>query len=270
VPRFDPELGEPGPDAGHADGVGIEVGRPPDAGTGDEDAVLLQVTDQLRRAAHRLGELAHRVHVGLGGAATPRSGPGRRRLGIRLGGNEHGGRRDRRHGNGHRGRHVDGRGGDGAPAGLIPRPRSGIGTGRQIIRPVDGGGLVAIGEIDVPLLPGQATPDDLEREEVLALLEEDPAEPLDVLVVELAVTRRRPFGVDEALALEEPDLGDADVGELLSQQGQDLTDRQVQTFCGHGARQPWVDSVKYTNRNFPTCSSSPWCRGPSSIRSRLR
>ena len=54
--------------------------------------------------------------------------------------------------------------------------------------------------------------DDLQREEVLLLLVQDPAQPGDVGVVELAVPRRRALRVDEALALEEPDLRDRDVG----------------------------------------------------------
>ncbi len=43
----------------------------------------------------------------------------------------------------------------------------------------------------------------------------------------LPVPRRRALGVDQALALEEPDLRDRDVGELLPQQGQDVTDGEV-------------------------------------------
>ena len=78
-----------------------------------------------------------------------------------------------------------------------------------------------------PLLVGQAVPDHLEGQEVLALLAQHPAQPLDVMVVELAVARRRALGVDQALALEESDLRDGDVGELLAQQREDVADRQV-------------------------------------------
>ena len=73
----------------------------------------------------------------------------------------------------------------------------------------------------------QAVLDHLERQEVVALLAQDPAQPLDVGLVELAVARRRALGVEQALALEEPDLGDRDVGELVLEQGEDLADRQV-------------------------------------------
>ena len=45
--------------------------------------------------------------------------------------------------------------------------------------------------------------------------------------VELAVARRRALRVDEALALEEADLRDRDVGELVAELGQHLADREV-------------------------------------------
>ena len=45
--------------------------------------------------------------------------------------------------------------------------------------------------------------------------------------VELPVARRRALGVDEALALEEPDLRDRDVRELVAQRREDLADREV-------------------------------------------
>src|SRR5664279_515348 len=75
--------------------------------------------------------------------------------------------------------------------------------------------------------------DHLERQEVLPLLAQHPTQSLDVVLVELAVARGRPFGVDQSLALEKADLGDGDVGELLAEQGQDVTDRQVRsrTHC---------------------------------------
>ena len=66
-------------------------------------------------------------------------------------------------------------------------------------------------------------------------------QPLDVAVVELAVARRRPLGLDQALALEEADLGDRDVGELLEQQAEHLADRQVRPLVHagrHGAATP--------------------------------
>ena len=59
--------------------------------------------------------------------------------------------------------------------------------------------------------------DHLQRQEVLALLAQDEAQPFDVGRVELAVARRRALGIDEPLALEEADLRDRDVGELVAE-----------------------------------------------------
>jgi hypothetical protein len=73
----------------------------------------------------------------------------------------------------------------------------------------------------------ESTLDHLQRQEVLALLAEHPPEALDVALVELAVSRRGPLGVDEPLAFEEPDLGDGDVGEFLAEQSQDVADRKI-------------------------------------------
>ena len=55
---------------------------------------------------------------------------------------------------------------------------------------------------------------------MLPLLAQDPLQALDIGVVELPVARRRALGVQQALALQEADLGDGDVGELLLQEGQ--------------------------------------------------
>ena len=70
---------------------------------------------------------------------------------------------------------------------------------------------------------------DLERQEMLPLLAQYPAKPRHVLLVELAVPRWRPLGIYETLTLEEPDLRDRDVGELLLQEGEDVTDREIAT-----------------------------------------
>ena len=58
---------------------------------------------------------------------------------------------------------------------------------------------------------------DLERQEVFALLAEHPFQALDVVVVELAVSRRCAFRIDESLAFQESDLRDRDVRKLLAQ-----------------------------------------------------
>ena len=84
------------------------------------------------------------------------------------------------------------------------------------------------GLVDLATL--QPIADDPQRQEVFALLAQDDPQTIDVEVVELAIARRCALGVDEALALEEADLGDGDVGELLEQERQDLTDGQVRVF----------------------------------------
>src|SRR5262249_48645946 len=110
----------------------------------------------------------------------------------------------------------------------------------------------------------EAILDDLEREEVLALLAQDPPQPLDVRGIELAVARRRPLRIDEALALEEPDLRDGHVGELALEQREHLPDRHVRPVR-HQLPRP----VKNTSLNFPICTSSPSAKVTSSMRLRL-
>ncbi len=93
--------------------------------------------------------------------------------------------------------------------------------------------------------PGHVTParivqtvlDHLEGQEVLPLLAEHPAKPLHIVVVELAVAGRGPLRIDQALALEEPDLGDGHIREFLPQEGQDITDGEVGP-AAHGATPP--------------------------------
>ena len=108
----------------------------------------------------------------------------------------------------------------------------------------------------------QAVLDHLEGQEVLPLLAQHPAQALHVVLVELAVARRRALRVDQALALEEPDLGDGDVGELLAEQGQHVPDRQVRA----GAHAPAARAAMAVTRppppgrrslNFPIWTSSP-------------
>src|SRR5207245_2043963 len=68
------------------------------------------------------------------------------------------------------------------------------------------------------------------------LLAQDPAQALDITRVELPVPRWCPFGIDEPLALEEPDLRDGDLGKLLAQLAPHVTDRRVRP--GHHVRTP--------------------------------
>ncbi len=92
------------------------------------------------------------------------------------------------------------------------------GRRRGLVSHVDGLSLLQLVE---------TAPDHLEREVVVALLGEDPPESLDVAVVELSVAGGGPLGGDEALALEEPDLRDGDVGELALEQIEHVPDRTV-------------------------------------------
>ena len=153
-------------------------------------------------------------------------------------------------------------------AGAASAARLGGGLGRR--RPARPGAVglgrrtgVAVVELVEPLL------DHLERQEVVLLLVQDPAQPVDVGLVELPVARRGALGVDEALALEEPDLRDRDVGELLPQHAQHLADREVGgSRPGAGARAharlPPTTKIR-TNR--PIWISSRCRSGASSTRS---
>jgi len=68
----------------------------------------------------------------------------------------------------------------------------------------------------------EAALDDLERQEVLALLPQYPAKTVYIVVVELAVARGRPLRDEQPPALEEADLRDRDIGKLLPQQREDI------------------------------------------------
>ena len=65
---------------------------------------------------------------------------------------------------------------------------------------------------------------------MLALLAEDPAQPIHVGLVELAVTGRRALGNEQAAALEEADLRDRDVRKLLAQQGEDVANCKIRAL----------------------------------------
>ena len=119
--------------------------------------------------------------------------------------------------------------------------------------------------------------DDFQRKEVLALLSQYPPQAFHVLFVELPVTRRCPLGIDQSLALQEPDLRDGDIGELLTEQGEDVTNRQGKTarslcppaqMCSRNDRHSPI-ATRYNNLNFPIWTSSPLDSRASSIRSRF-
>src|SRR5690606_20133414 len=90
--------------------------------------------------------------------------------------------------------------------------------------------------------------DDLERQEVVTLLVQHPTQALDVLLVELPVAGGGPLGLDQALALEEADLGVGDVRVLPLGHGQHLPDAQVRS-PRHAA--PPSCPMTNTSRNLP-------------------
>jgi hypothetical protein len=98
--------------------------------------------------------------------------------------------------------------------------------------------IAVVGELSLLL---EAALDNFERQEGISLLAQDPAQAVNVRLVELAITRRGALGVDQALALEEADLGDGHVGELFLQERQNLPYREMGT-AGHGLFTP-VPSV---------------------------
>ena len=79
--------------------------------------------------------------------------------------------------------------------------------------------------------------DHLERQEVLPLLAEHPAQALHIVLVELPVARRGPLGVHQSLTLQKADLRDGDVGEFLSQERQHVADGQIRP-AAHRASAP--------------------------------
>jgi hypothetical protein len=61
---------------------------------------------------------------------------------------------------------------------------------------------------------------------VIALLAEDEPQSLEVVFVELAITTLTPPRGEEALGFEKADLGDRDVGVVLTEEVDDLADRE--------------------------------------------
>ena len=143
-----------------------------------------------------------------------------------------------------------------APAGCGGRSAAGLAAAGRRARPATRG-LGARRPPALGLVVAQPALDDLQRQEVLALLAQDPAQPLDVGLVELAVARRRALGVEQALALEEADLGDGDVGELVLEER-----RGPRRSTGRRARPRPGSPVarrrcRKTSLNLPICTSSP-------------
>src|SRR5690606_18487721 len=125
-------------------------------------------------------------------------------------------------------------------------------------------GVLGIGFVDRPVdllspLPQRELGlDDLEGEEVVTLLLEDETETGEILSAELAIPGRGSIRVDQALALEEPDLGDGDVRELVSQEVDRLPDAQL-PFVSHRQGQRCRGSA----RSGPRRPRAGWPGRPS-------
>ena len=186
--------GQVGPSHRDRWGRGLETGqgRPGEraSGRGPEGGTLGH--------QHRLGPVA----LGRQGRYLGPSGPHRR------------GRRRSDHGDAHR--HLDG---------IVEWFVEGV-ADVMAERRARGPGVVVIELVGLGSLV-EAILDHLEGKEVLTLLPQHPAQPLHVGLVELPVPRRGALGIDQSLAFEETDLGDGDVGELLAEQGEDVTDGQI-------------------------------------------
>src|SRR5690606_15147190 len=98
----------------------------------------------------------------------------------------------------------------------------------------------------------QVVADDPKRKVVVALGGEDEPEPLHVGVGELAVAGRAALRLDEPLGLQEPDLGDRDVGELGPEQAEDVPDRHQ----GPG----WLRVQGPSHRRATSCPAAPVSR----------
>src|SRR5690606_322295 len=89
------------------------------------------------------------------------------------------------------------------------------------------GGLLTLGSgLLAPLPQRQLRLDDLEGQEVVALLGEDEADPLQVLFVELSIPALGAGGRNETLGLEEAQLRNRDVWKLVPQQLDDFANAQ--------------------------------------------
>ena len=135
------------------------------------------------------------------------------------------------------------------------RSASGSPAPRDRPRPAPGGAARAgLRRLQAAVDRVQVVLDHPQRQVVVALLGQHEPQPGHVGRRELAVARGRPLRIDEALGLEEPDLGDRDVRELRPQLTQDLPDAQG----GPGVRPP-----PRSPDHLVTAGSSPPARAPA-------
>src|SRR4029079_18194018 len=118
---------------------------------------------------------------------------------------------------------------------------------------------------------GEAALDHLPGQEMLALLTQDPAQAFHVGVVELPIAGRGALWIEQALALEESDLGDGDVGELVLEEREHFPNRHERPLRHRHLYSGAASAPeKNTSLNFPIWSSSPVVSGDSSMRCRFR
>jgi len=113
----------------------------------------------------------------------------------------------------------------------------------------------------------QFVADHAQRKELVALEAQDRHQALDVLLAEEPVAAAGPLRAEQALVLEEADLGDRDVRELLAQAAHDLADAEgalaPRGVCRRAHRSTKI--ILY----LPIWSSSPPSRRVLSMRRRL-
>ncbi|MBS1264406.1 MAG: hypothetical protein MAG471_00227 [Acidimicrobiaceae bacterium] len=99
----------------------------------------------------------------------------------------------------------------------------------------------------------EKVPDHLQWKEVLALLTENPHEPVQIILGEAAIARCRPFGADQALGLQIPDFRNGHIRKLGLETGEDLADSDTGLLWGvlngHDGRDPQV-AVPWKNTSL--------------------
>ncbi|MEA2195914.1 MAG: hypothetical protein QOG42_2666 [Solirubrobacteraceae bacterium] len=148
-----------------------------------------------------------------------------------------------------------------------------VGAGRIGQLQPDGLGHAAgSGRAQTTVDRGQLFLDDPQRQVVLTLLGQDVAQSHHVGVGKLSVARGRPLRLDQALGLEETDLADGDVGEIVLELLEDLTDGQggpALIRVRRHAGMELLSEVRKTSRNLPIWTSSEPASTAESMRCRL-
>src|SRR5215210_6926414 len=135
--------------------------------------------------------------------------------------------------------------------------------------------LLLLGERDPPPLASgrrlgrQLLADHAQRQELVALQLQDPAQPIDVLVAEQPVAAPRASGREQTLVLEVADLRDRDVGKVGLEPPADGSDRQQPLGPTRSGGRRGHQRERYVRRYLPIWSSSPSSSFADSILRRL-